>query len=536
MATTNAEPVGGDEQSSGHNGCDLLASKAIAATRPGLQNLGNTCYMNALLQVLLSVKALRQHYLTDDGAAPYGLAPPLTRAFAGFVHSMTRAAKSGSTRNVVAPSDLHSAIGKIAPRFKGFRQQDSHELLRFVLNGLEDEQSTAWRKSRQSKLTSAGLQKQLENCTGDVRENKHHEEKSLDHLLPESDTCADDAVAVLSAATVDGGNGAQPASELESAAAAGAVAAATPAILSVTAPGASPTSLPRPQPPPRSAVECIFGGNLISVVCCERCGYESVTNEPFMDLSLPLSATMERDTGIHDHSFQHPGGGYKSDVAPPPPPPDSKHGKNKRHGSADNKTAAVDADGKKGAGNGKRVKGKLADAPPKPWKHDKSAKTASSTGSSAVKGQSQMTSELPKSARVQLSSDAAALKSLGGSTDVLDASLTPDQLHAASVLTDSRFLAMARPAILEWIEKHSSAMHLRKLNPNPVWSKGKNKPPKQVGGNGRSCCYVVVSFRLSCVSWWINEHVYDALLTACLSTISAELSPMFAYRCIKSPP
>lgn len=93
----------------------------------------------------------------------------------------------------------------------------------------------------------------------------------------------------------------------------------------------------------------------------------------------------------------------------------------------------------------------------------------------------------PTAASVPLSLGAAAPTAIGAH-DILDASLTPAQLREASALTDSAFLAMARPAILGWIEQHSSAMHLRQLNPSPVWNKGTNKPPKQVGSSNSDVC------------------------------------------------
>jgi hypothetical protein len=47
-----------------------------------------------------------------------------------------------------------------------------------------------------------------------------------------------------------------------------------------------------PPTPPSSAgsssVDAVFGGMLVSTICCSGCGHVSVSYEPFLDLSLPI--------------------------------------------------------------------------------------------------------------------------------------------------------------------------------------------------------------------------------------------------------
>jgi ubiquitin C-terminal hydrolase len=47
-----------------------------------------------------------------------------------------------------------------------------------------------------------------------------------------------------------------------------------------------------PPAPPSSAgsssVDAVFGGVLVSTICCSGCGHVSVSYEPFLDLSLPI--------------------------------------------------------------------------------------------------------------------------------------------------------------------------------------------------------------------------------------------------------
>ena len=59
----------------------------------------------------------------------------LAIAFADLV----RQALNSSFQAVVSPSKLKQAIEKWAPQFMGYRQQDSQEFLRFMLDGLSED-------------------------------------------------------------------------------------------------------------------------------------------------------------------------------------------------------------------------------------------------------------------------------------------------------------------------------------------------------------------------------------------------------------
>ncbi|CAB4028491.1 ubiquitin carboxyl-terminal hydrolase 16-like [Paramuricea clavata] len=61
---------------------------------------------------------------------------PLTTALAKFLQDM----KSEGKKHVISPGYLFTEICKKAPRFKGFRQQDSQELLRYLLDSVRTEE------------------------------------------------------------------------------------------------------------------------------------------------------------------------------------------------------------------------------------------------------------------------------------------------------------------------------------------------------------------------------------------------------------
>ncbi|XP_075001647.1 ubiquitin carboxyl-terminal hydrolase 45 isoform X2 [Calonectris borealis] len=88
----------------------------------GINNLGNTCFFNAVMQDPLVVN------LSSPG--------PLTSAMFLFLHSMREAGKGP-----LSPKVLFSQLCQKAPRFKGFQQQDSQELLHYLLDAMRIEET-----------------------------------------------------------------------------------------------------------------------------------------------------------------------------------------------------------------------------------------------------------------------------------------------------------------------------------------------------------------------------------------------------------
>lgn len=94
----------------------------------GLVNLGNTCFFNSIMQNLLAMNRLRDYFLKFDG-----FAGPLTADLKKlFTDTSNEAALKGS----VNPKSLFGSICTKAPQFRGYQQQDSHELLRCLLDCL----------------------------------------------------------------------------------------------------------------------------------------------------------------------------------------------------------------------------------------------------------------------------------------------------------------------------------------------------------------------------------------------------------------
>jgi ubiquitin carboxyl-terminal hydrolase 8 len=117
---------------------DYSTSPKCSTPVAGLTNLGNTCYMNAVLQALYATRQLRE-YITNGNETGGTLFSGLSRLFTEM--SNTRSA-------YVNPSTFRQLFIQYQPKFRGYDQHDAQEFLRYLINGLHDEVNKAKRRPK----------------------------------------------------------------------------------------------------------------------------------------------------------------------------------------------------------------------------------------------------------------------------------------------------------------------------------------------------------------------------------------------------
>jgi len=105
----------------------------------GLRNIGNTCFMNSVIQCLSNTKLLTNYLLNDEyvrdiNTSNSSMKGSLIKAFATVIKGLWK-----SNGRIVDPSSLKGAVQRFAPRFSGYNQEDSQEFLRYLLEGLHED-------------------------------------------------------------------------------------------------------------------------------------------------------------------------------------------------------------------------------------------------------------------------------------------------------------------------------------------------------------------------------------------------------------
>lgn len=144
----------------------------------GFTNIGNSCYMNAILQALLSF----QSFVSDvccDSLVQTIKTDSLFSAFAKVIESLRKSDKRGA----IDLSQLKGIIGNRFSKYEGTEQQDAHEFLSECLNILEEEMSSWCSNTSNSKdlskltLTPISTNMKNDNSSG------NHSPANFDLLL-----------------------------------------------------------------------------------------------------------------------------------------------------------------------------------------------------------------------------------------------------------------------------------------------------------------------------------------------------------------
>jgi len=213
----------------------------------GLNNLGNTCFFNSVMQCLSQTHILTQYIdmqasqgvnfkvsgpsagtvdesdsdsslkksidIFSDLSMKLAEGGPMITSLAAFFKDM----HSGGKSMVISPGHLFGQVVKQSPKFRGMQQQDSHELLRYLMDGLRNEES---KRQKSAILKYFGLTEKSDpkNVPNNLRRKLQAYGRESNHTL----------------------------------------------------------------------FDKIFSGQMVSTIVCEECHHSSQNYEQFLDLSLPV--------------------------------------------------------------------------------------------------------------------------------------------------------------------------------------------------------------------------------------------------------
>jgi ubiquitin carboxyl-terminal hydrolase 8 len=128
----------------------------------GMHNLGNSCFLNSIVQCLNHIEPLTLYfmkgaYMKDlNRANPLGSGGRVATAYAGLLREMW-----GGKFSALAPRMLKQTVAMFAPQFNNSYQHDSQEFCQFLMDGLHEDCNRVKSKPYVEELEGFGMEDEI---------------------------------------------------------------------------------------------------------------------------------------------------------------------------------------------------------------------------------------------------------------------------------------------------------------------------------------------------------------------------------------
>ncbi|XP_074029590.1 ubiquitin specific protease 20/33 [Leptinotarsa decemlineata] len=251
----------------------------------GLQNIGNTCYMNAALQALSNTEPLTKFFLECAYTVHMlseGKKPGLSRTYQALMRDIW---VKKVNQGYVTPSGILQGIRNVHVMFRGFQQHDTQEFLRNFMDQLHEELKQVAPPEPCSAIDADTFSLAMEEPTAfnSNYDSSEGEYETCDSGVSERSSLSDDTERPASGAKRRLSRCGSPNRKQR------------PRVQSSCVIDSQPTTTSSSQQHPakkqvkhRSIISDIFDGKLLSSVQCLTCNRVSSRVETFQDLSLPI--------------------------------------------------------------------------------------------------------------------------------------------------------------------------------------------------------------------------------------------------------
>ncbi|KAL9189843.1 hypothetical protein ACHAXT_009518 [Thalassiosira profunda] len=130
-----------------------------AAGTVGLHNLGNSCYMNSILQCVNHIQPITQYFRKGEYQKeinkrnPLGSGGKVATAYANFLNEIYSGEYS-----IVAPRTLKMTVSLFAPQFNNNYQHDSQEFCQYLFDGLHEDLNRVKEKPYVERMEALGME------------------------------------------------------------------------------------------------------------------------------------------------------------------------------------------------------------------------------------------------------------------------------------------------------------------------------------------------------------------------------------------